>query len=255
MPDEIIVPLPGGILRSGWCDHDDPERLDCGDYLAVDTATGDQLFYAEAADLAAVGAVALRRQFRRLVHSLQQVAATRLPPAGAPSATALGSVPVALLDVRAIDGHDNTSGIGVVVLPLDAATAARLRYMTDLAKDCCHRHDLAQSIRFKLGDLAPQAYSGGLVRAIEDVEEQEVRLGLGLECCLGDQLCVEGFQVYRSLPVNLVDFEECRFGEAVFWEVTASPATVEFSLSSNSRAALLTTGELEMGALAQVIGD
>ncbi len=107
----------GGNLRSGWYDHDDPDRLDCGDYLAVDTAAWDQLFYAEAADLAAAGAVALRQQFRRLVHSLQQVTTTPQPQVGAPTDITLGNVPVALLDVRTISGEDNTSGIGVVVLP------------------------------------------------------------------------------------------------------------------------------------------
>ena len=145
----------GGSLRSGWYDQHDPDRLDCGDYLAVDTAAGDQLFYAEAADLAAIGAVVLRRQLRRLVHSLQQVVTSPEPAIGAPTDTTFGSVPVALLDVRTISGEDNTSGIRVVVLPLDATTLARLRYVTDLARDCCSKHDTAQSIRFALGTLAP----------------------------------------------------------------------------------------------------
>lgn len=224
-----MIPLVGGSLRSGWCDHDDPDQLDCGDYLAVDTAAGDQLFYAEAADLAAVGAVALRLQFRRLVHSLQQVATTPEPPVGAPTDSTLGSVPVALLDVRTNSGEDNTSGIGVVVLPLDPATLARLRYVTDLARECCSKHDTAQSIRFKLGTLAPLAYSGALVHAIEDVEDPDDRNARGLECCLGDQLCIDGYQVYRALPVNLADFKQGHFGETQFWEITAHPSAVEFS--------------------------
>ena len=218
----------------------------------MDTAAGYQLFYAEAADLAAVGAVALRQQFRRLVHSLRQVATKPEPLVGAPTDSTLESVPVALLDVRTISGEDNTSGIGVVVLLLDAVALARLRYVTDLARDCCSKHDTAQSIRFKLGALAPLAYSGALVRAIEDVEDPDTRDAQGLECCLGDQLCVEGYQVYRALPVNLADFEQHRFVEAEFWDVTAHPGTVEFSLSSRKMASLLLgTGRLELSALAQ----
>lgn len=186
------------------------------------------------------------------MHSLRQVATATTPIRGAPTDSAIGSVPVALLDVRTISGEDNTSGIGVVVLSLDPATLARLRYVTDLARDCCSKHDTAQSIRFNLGTLAPLAYSGALVRAIEDAEDPDARDAHGLECCLGDQLCVEGFQVYRALPVNLADFEQHRLSEAEFWEVTAHPTTVEFSLSARKTSSrLLGTGRLEIGALAQ----
>lgn len=198
------------------------------------------MFYLEAADLVQRDVRVIQTQLQRLVHSLQAVIAPE-PADGAPTASTLGNVPVALLDVRTISGEDNTSGIGVVVLPLDAFARYRLQSITDLAKDCCSKHDTAQSIRFKLGSLAPLAYSGALVRAIADVEDADKRDAQGLECCLGDQLCVEGYQVYSALPVNLADFERHRFVEAEFWDVTAIPGTVEFTLSASKTASRVLT--------------
>lgn len=52
IPGELIVPLANGsVIRSGWIDHADPDALPGGDYLAVDNAQGDQLFYIDSADL------------------------------------------------------------------------------------------------------------------------------------------------------------------------------------------------------------
>ena len=73
----------------------------------MDTAAGDQFFYAEAADLAALDVVALRRALNLLVTALHVVNVQ--DPDGAPTASTLGNVPVALLDVRTISGEDTTS--------------------------------------------------------------------------------------------------------------------------------------------------
>ena len=50
--DELIIELANGCeIRSGWIDRDDPDALTAGDYLSVLNASGEQLFYLDAADL------------------------------------------------------------------------------------------------------------------------------------------------------------------------------------------------------------
>lgn len=53
--DGTVVALlaNGKILRSGWIDKHDPNALPAGDFLAVEAVDGQQLFYADSADLLA----------------------------------------------------------------------------------------------------------------------------------------------------------------------------------------------------------
>lgn len=70
---ELSIQLANGcVIRSGWIDADDPDSLPAGDYLAVDDATGQQLFYADAADL-----LADPIEGRRLLCEFLQVCAQR----------------------------------------------------------------------------------------------------------------------------------------------------------------------------------
>lgn len=52
MSDPFTVKLQnGGQIQSGWIDNDDPDALPAGDYLSVLDRHGNQVFYAESADL------------------------------------------------------------------------------------------------------------------------------------------------------------------------------------------------------------
>ena len=72
LPD-VIVPLLNGSVCSGWCDKDEPNRLDCGDYLLVEV-DGRQAFYAETADLCAMDLSQLRRELKTFIDALKQAA-------------------------------------------------------------------------------------------------------------------------------------------------------------------------------------
>lgn len=51
---ELVILLANGSqIRSGWCDKDDPDALPAGDYISVLDAQGQQVFYADSADLLA----------------------------------------------------------------------------------------------------------------------------------------------------------------------------------------------------------
>lgn len=53
MPEKSIVLADGKVIASGWIDTDDPDALQAGDYLRVDSADGDELLYVDTADLVA----------------------------------------------------------------------------------------------------------------------------------------------------------------------------------------------------------
>lgn len=68
---EFTVPLANGYsITSGWIDHDDPDALPAGDYLAVEDAKGKQLFYIETADLLVNPLEAKGRLYDFLSHCL-----------------------------------------------------------------------------------------------------------------------------------------------------------------------------------------
>lgn len=49
-----MIPLANGFeIRSGWCDHDDPDALPAGDYFKVLDADGKEVYYEDSADILA----------------------------------------------------------------------------------------------------------------------------------------------------------------------------------------------------------
>ncbi len=54
MSQPLEIPLANGFkIVSGWIDEDDPDALPAGDYLSVEDSSGQQVFYAETADITA----------------------------------------------------------------------------------------------------------------------------------------------------------------------------------------------------------
>lgn len=71
MIEGIIIPLSNGSVCSGWCDKDDPNQSDCGDYLLVEV-DGNEEFYVETADLAAMKVIQLRQELNNFIYALQK---------------------------------------------------------------------------------------------------------------------------------------------------------------------------------------